>query len=132
MRSSFTETLLTLANIFENKTDASYFEAVKLLNSEASGIKSQCRMNRNLYYVDLKQNEYENMLQKVLKTSFKSLSSFNAKELWNSIENFCQEILNCYPFNFPFGALSIHKIAFNMMSIIANEIMDRFNFCEKF
>ncbi|XP_043467431.1 uncharacterized protein LOC122501772 [Leptopilina heterotoma] len=126
--SQFAKTLLTLANIFENKTDESYFEAEKLLNSEVIDIKSQCRMNRNLYYVDLQQKEYENMLQKVLKTNYKSLSSFNAKELWNSIEIFFQEISNCYPFNFPFGTLSIHKIAFNMMSIIANAIIDRFNF----
>lgn len=105
-------------------------EAKKLLNSETIDIKVQCRMNRNLYIVDIKRKDYENTLQKMLKKGVNSLLANDAKELWCSIALFFQEISNCYPHDFFYGKLSIQNIIYNMMSIITKEIVNRFNFCK--
>ncbi|XP_051170891.1 uncharacterized protein LOC127287802 [Leptopilina boulardi] len=128
MNCEFAKTLIKLANIFENKTEESFMEAKKLLNSETIDIKVQCRMNRNLYNVDIKRKDYENTLQKMLKKGVNSLLANDAKELWCSIASFFQEISNCYPHDFFLGKLSIQNIIYNMMSIITKEIVNRFNF----
>lgn len=103
---------------------------MKLLNSPAVDIKSQCRMNRNLYYLDLKEKEYEKVFERILRTNLKS--RYDALDLWNNLEAFFQEMINCYPAPQTFWFSSIKNVSYNAMAIIAQEIVKRCHFCKNF